>query len=1071
MTKELQNFSRLLFFLLLLADVSYSFAQERDIKFHHTTVDDGLPSNIVNCVIRDSRGFIWIASENGVGRYDGYAFTNFRSKEKDTLTISSNITYVIVEDQQERLWVGSEKGLDLYNRKLDRFDKHFFLGTPVRAIYQDRENRLWIGSDDGLYLYDQQFDVFTKPFEDLFDTKDIVYNTITSIIEDIHGDLWIGTSNGAYLYQHTTQSFLHFARNPSLEGSLSENNVRKIIEDQKGRIWIATYGGGINLYLPETKNFKIYRHNIENGNGIASDLIPTLWVNEDGRIWIATDGKGIDIFDPETELFHHILHSPYNSRSLNNNVVRSISSDQRGGVWIGTYNGGVNFFNQNAEAFFHFKVPTINGNSAVTCFAEEDNENLWIGTDGGGLCYFNRATGQFQNLFHDEKNSNTLSDNRVISLVIDDKGIVWVGTYLGGISRYNPRTKTFKRFTINDGSGLSDNVIWALLKDSRNRIWAGTMRGLNVYDPAKNRFTCMDITNSNLSNNMIRCMYEDDKKRLWIGTQEGLNLLEEPYDHFTVMKSGTRNSLSNHWIRTINQDVKGNLWIGTFAGGLNRFDEASNSFVAFSESDGLPDNIISGILADENNELWVSTGRGLANFSTDTKIFRNFSASDGLQDYQFNINACFKTRLGEFLFGGNNGFTLFVPSVIKKVESNKFPPAVAFTGFKIFNRDVLPGQPESPLHQQINETKEIVLSHDQSVLTFEFAALNFIQPEKNVYAYQLEEFEDEWNLVGNKRSATYTNLQPGRYTFHVKASNNDGVWNEQGASVSIVIRPPFWDTWWFKAIVAGIVCVFVLLVVDTVRQRIREKIRINKLIAELELKALIAQMNPHFIFNCLTSIQELIVVHKQDEAMHYLNKFSKLLRTVLDCSDKNFIPLEQELTLLELYLELEAMRFDKQFHYEITADVAIDPEEIIIPSFLLQPFVENALWHGLMHKKGDRNLVIAFTLESDDILVCKISDNGIGREQAALLKKKSLKAYQSMGIKIIRERIELMKKQNEIFDLKIIDKQDDFGNPTGTSVLIRMPIGRTAVIGENADMFNEKDHTASSRMKQQEIEE
>jgi len=263
------------------------------------------------------------------------------------------------------------------------------------------------------------------------------------------------------------------------------------------------------------------------------------------------------------------------------------------------------------------------------------------------------------------------------------------------------------------------------------------------------------------------------------------------------------------------------------------------------------------------------------------------------------------------------------------------------------------------------------------------------------------------------------------------------------------------------------VCALALLVLDTVRQRIREKIRINKLIAELELKALIAQMNPHFIFNCLTSIQELIIVHKQEEAMHYLNQFSRLLRTVLDCSDKNYIPLEQELTLLELYLELESMRFDKQFHYEITADEAIDPEEIIIPSFLLQTFVENALWHGLMHKKGDRRLSVAFTLETHDMLICKISDNGIGREQASQMKKKSLKAYQSMGIKIIRERIALMKKQNDVFDLKIIDNKDDMGNATGTTVLVRVPIGRAA--SPEADVFHADDH-ASHDIKKHEIE-
>ncbi|HTJ52731.1 MAG TPA: histidine kinase, partial [Cyclobacteriaceae bacterium] len=366
------------------------------------------------------------------------------------------------------------------------------------------------------------------------------------------------------------------------------------------------------------------------------------------------------------------------------------------------------------------------------------------------------------------------------------------------------------------------------------------------------------------------------------------------------------------------------------------------------------------------------------------------------------------------------------------------------------------------LNRTINETSEIKLTYDQSVITFEFSALNFIQSENNHYAYKLEGFEDDWNYVGNKRSATYTNLEPGHYAFKVKASNNDDVWNENGISLAITITPPFWETWWFKCIIAAICIVIALVVINIIRKRVREKIKINKLIAELEMKALIAQMNPHFIFNCLTSIQELIMINKQEEAMHYLNQFSRLLRAVLQSSEKNFIALEQELTILELYLELEAMRFDKQFHYNIHVDHAVDPEEIVIPSFLLQPFIENALWHGLMHKKGDRKLSVSFTLENEDLLVCRIEDNGIGREEAARIKKKSLKANQSLGLKIIRERINLMKKQNDAIDLKIMDDVHKDGSVKGTTVIIKLPLSNIpADKPVEYSAFNAKINTAT----------
>jgi ligand-binding sensor domain-containing protein len=1030
-------------------------AQVKDIKFDHMTVDEGLPSNTINGVIRDSRGFIWIATENGVSRYDGYHFENFRANEGDTKSISSNLTYAVFEDKQQRLWVGSENGLDLLNRKSDRFDKHFFKGIPIRSIYQDKNLTLWVGTDKGLYAYHEQTKNFDKPFGNLFDAKNDRYNTIPSIIEDYHGNLWIGTSNnGVYVYDIEAKIFAVYLHDENKTGTLSNNNVRKIIEDHNHNIWIATYGGGLNLFEPETKTFKAFTSRLDDPNGISTNLIPTLWEDSKGMIWIGTDGKGIDIFDYKKNVFHHVVHSPYNSKSLNNNVVRSISSDGRGGIWIGTYAGGVNFYNQHTEAFFHYKVPTYNGNNSVTSFAEEKNGNLWIGVDGGGLCYFNRATGQFLNFIHDEKNVNSLSDDRVISLVLDHQGLLWIGTYLGGLCTYNPKTKSFRRYTDHDRSKLTDNVIWALLEDDQNRIWVGTNRGLNLYHRENDTFSCFDITNSNLSNSMIRCIFQDHKKRLWIGTQAGLNIMNRNNDGFIVIKSDPdKNSLSNHWIRTINEDKLGNIWVGTFEG-LNLLDEKAGMFVSFKESDGLPDNIVSGILADDTNNIWISTGRGLAWFDLPEKKIKIYNVNDGLQDKQFNINASFMTQHGEFLFGGNNGFTLFLPDVIKHAKSNNFPPPLAITGLKIFNKEVLPAQ-NSPLANPINETKLITLPYDQTVLTFEFAALNFIQPENNQYAYRLLGFEDDWNYVGVKRSATYTNLEPGDYAFQVKASNNDGVWNNKGISLSLSIEPPFWGTWWFKLVIIIVISSLALWILNIIRNRIREKIRINKLIAELEIKALIAQMNPHFIFNCLTSIQELIMANKQEEAMHYLNQFSKLLRTVLNSSEKNFIPLELELTLLELYLELEAMRFDNQFHYKISVDEAIDPEEVNIPSFLIQPFVENALWHGLMHKKGDRNLNISFTLETEDLLVCKIEDNGVGRDVATRFRRKSIKApYQSMGIKIIRERISLMKKQNDAVDLNIIDVLDSSnGLAAGTTVIIKLPLKHDDASEET--VFNE----------------
>lgn len=1021
-------------------------AQDSTINFQYITVQHGLPSNTINGVMRDCRGFMWMASENGVCRYDGYSFTTFRAREGDSLSISSNITYVIFEDRHKRLWVGCEKGLDRFNRGLDCFDRHYFKNMPVRTIYQDANDNIWVGTDAGLFLYDAVGDQFTKPFPQIFNSDNIRYNTVTSLAEDSLGNLWIGTAtDGVYVYDKIAQNFNHYNHQPGVSKSLNCNTIRKLMRDSRGWMWVATYGGGVSRFMAGSKSFRAYTITSAQPFRIDSDLVPSLAEDDAGRIWIGTDGAGLDILDPVTHSLQHVLHEPFNSRSLNNNVVRTISNDGKGGMWLGTYAGGINFFNRNAGAFLHYKTPTFNGNSSVTAFAEEPNGNLWIGTDGGGLCYFDRATGVFTNFSAQPNDNHSLSDNRVLSLLLDHAGTLWIGTYRGGLCRYNRKTRNFKRYHTADGSQLSDDVVWALLEDSQQRMWVGTNDGLDLYDRRHDSFQPINNTNSNISNNVIRTLYEDQRQRIWVGTQEGLNVLHGAGSTFTVIRANPNDnrSLSNNWIRTIHEDDAGNIWIGTLEGGLAMLragNTALLSFTFYKESDGLPDNTISAILTDTRNTLWISTGRGLAWLDQKTRKIRRYYAKDGLQDNQFNINACYQTRRGEFLFGGFNGFTSFIPDRVGQETGNPFPPPVAMTAFKIFNREVVPGIPGAPLNHHINETDRISLSHDQLVMTFEFAALNFIRPENNQYAYRLEGFESEWNYVGNQRSATYTNLEPGMYTFEVKASNNAGVWNEKGVSVILEIRPPFWKTWWFRSIMGMAAGLLALLAFNLVRNRVREKIRINRHIAELEIKALITQMNPHFVFNCLTSIQELITMNKTDDAMHYLNQFARLLRTVLKSSEKNFVSLEQERIILESYLELEAMRFDRLFHYRIVIDESIDPEETLIPSFLIQPFVENALWHGLMGKKGDRDLTIMFSTEADDIIVCQISDNGVGREQAAEARKRKRHGHASMGIRIIRERIKLMKAQNNAVNLQILDNVDIEGRAAGTTVIIRLPV-------------------------------
>jgi ligand-binding sensor domain-containing protein len=1056
--------------ILLATSISFCLQAQDDIKFSHITVNEDLANNTVNSVIRDSRGFLWIATENGLNRYNAYTFEHFNAEEPNC--ISSNITYAVYEDKAERVWLGSKNGLDLFNRTRGTFDTHFLKGICVRAVYQDSQRRLWVGSDSGVYLFNEEKIKFEKCFPEIYDlikTYPNLYNTISSITEDDHENLWIGLfSSGVFVCNVKTKKNQHYYHNPEKQGSISNNNIRSIIKDKRGRMWIATYGGGVNLFQPETKTFKIFT-NEGKPNGISNALITPLWEDVDGKIWIGTDGTGIDILDPDSETVFNTQHSYFNTKSLNCNVIRSIYSDNKGGVWVGTYSGGVNFFTRNTEAFFHYRVPVFNGNS-VSAFAEEPTGNLWIGTDGGGLCYFNRSTEQMDNFLHNKKNKNSLSDNRVTSLILDHKHNVWIGTYMGGLCHFNSRTRIFKNYSAGDRSQISDNIIWILLQDSKRRIWVGTESGLNLFNPAIDKFKNYTTHNSALRNGIIRALFEDSKKRLWIGTLSGLYLYDEETDNFTLVKKvGVQDNLQRMAIKAINEDSHGNLVLGTIEHGVNIINIDNNTFTRYKE--GLLFNQITGIMPDREDNLWVSTAKGLAMITHSRKEIKKYFANGG-ENNQFNVNAVYKTRRGEFLMGSKNGFRLFVPEVVNNVNHNPFPPQVALTSFKLLNKEVMSGE-GSLLQKHINETKEITLSYDKSVITFEFAALNFIEPQKNSYAYRLLGFEDNWNYIEsnvkndikNKRSCTYTNLEPGHYTLELKASNNAGEWNENPLQVQITITPPFWKTSWFKVMVGFIAIVILMIIINIVRRRIVAKIKINRVIADLKMKALMAQMNPHFIFNSLTSIQELILVNKHDEGMYYLEQFSKLLRIALQSSDKSFIPLTLEVTLLNLYLELEAMRFSQQFHYEVNVESSIDIDEITIPTFLIQPFVENAIWHGLMPKKGDRTVIISFKVKGKDALICRIKDNGIGRVAAAKIGQKKNKMHQSMGLKITRERIELMKRQNSLYDLEIIDETDASGEAIGTTVMVTLPLWLDAD-GHQAEDFNvDRDMIITNRRK------
>ncbi len=812
-----------LFILHLYALSLPAFSQYQELKFTHIGTKDGLSHGNVTDICQDSQGFMWFSTRGGLNRFDGYQFTTYKHNPYDPKSISSNAIAVVFEDRQKKLWLGTVGGgLEMYDRDHDSFLHHKYDETNpyslssnyVNTIYQDRQGTIWIGTVGGLNKYDASGKRFITYKHNKADSTSVSSNNVTSIAEDDHGNLWIGTIGGGLnLFDHKKQQFAHY-HSSSDKHSIPGNHINTLHYDSKGILWIGTMEEGLTSYDRKNDHFTTYTHQEKNANSLSHNTIVCLEEDKQGNLWIGTGNGGISILSDDRKTFARIRHKHEDNYSLSNNSIYSILMDNMGKIWVGTYSGGINYGDLNG-AKFKLVAKSEKGetglvNDNAMCFYEDTENNFWIGTDGGGLNKYDRNTGKSQYYKHNPEDPHSISSNFVLSVLEDKDHHLWVGTWQGGLNKFDRKTNTFSHYTHTPDDPASMNVrnAWTLLEDSKDNFWICTIfGGLNLMDRKHETFTHYmhdDAVPGSLSLNNLHHILEDSKKNLWIGTDGGglerFNPETRNFTHYSSSDHDAR-SLSNNNVHYLFEDSRGNLWIGT-NGGLNLYDSINNSFTLYLQKDGLPDDAIQGILEDDKGFLWLSTNKGISRFDPVHETFTNYDIGDGLQGNDFLHGSCYKTKDGKMYFGGPNGFNVFHPDSIR---TSSFIPPVVITDFQISNKSVGIAEKGSPLRQQISQTEELTLSYEHSVFTFEFSALNYFHPEKNQYAYKMEGFEDEWNYVGIKRSATYTNLDPGTYTFRVKASNNDGVWNEKGTSIRIIITPPFWHTWWFRLLVLCLV--------------------------------------------------------------------------------------------------------------------------------------------------------------------------------------------------------------------------------------------------------------------------
>lgn len=814
--------------------------QDLDPFFESISIEDGLSHHEVLSIFMDSRGFLWIGSLYGLNRYDGHNFKVYKNILDDSTSISSNIIIDGVEDSSGNLWFATIDGLNRYDLESDSFIRYraetgnpgSFLSNSIFSLAIDSLENLWLSTNYGLSAINLQTGTIRNFINDPDDSNSIISNTLSGLFIDSKNRVWVASSEGFSIFEPNDNKFINFRHDPGDPQSLGSNFVSCFKEDSKGRMWVATYDRGVSLFDEKTGAFKHFMHDPADKNSLAGNQVDDISMAPDGSVWFGTN-SGLSRFNEGTQDFINYTYQLQHSGSLSDNGIRTIYFDPTNSMWVGTRFGGINLYDPGKRRFTHYKrIPdehSLSGDN-ITSFAEDELGNIWVGVDGTGLNYFERQANRFTLISFENDESVGVEYSLPQTLLLDDEGILWIGYWEAGIIAYDPQTGShdYFRHDPDDPNSLPGNSIYYLFQDSLGDIWISTWaNGICRYNKNTGNFTRYDNRPGNphgLPRAPAMIITDDHLGNLWFPMlSDGLYVWLRDEDAFIGYNSdASQGSISSNSVLTVFEDSRKRIWVGTNGGGLCLFERETQTFRTFRTDDGLPDNVIVGILEDDDGLLWLSTNNGISMFDPDNLTFRNYDTGDGLQSNFFKSRSFFKLSTGELLFGGINGFNLFDPIIISNLGDNPYIPPVYFTGFRLFNQHV-PVEEQSVLTRNILMTDRIELSYKQNIFSFEFSALNYRNPDRNQYKYLLEGVNDEWIDLGNERAVSFTNLSPGKYTLRVIGSNNDGVWNLDGASLEIIINPPFWATNWFRGLVIFLIIAIIILIFRARVRQLRKK--------------------------------------------------------------------------------------------------------------------------------------------------------------------------------------------------------------------------------------------------------
>lgn len=1045
---RLISISILVSLFFLPANRASLYCQSRPFHVESMPEEIGLSQNTVSCVFQDSRGYLWIGTQNGLNRYDGYSIQVYKRNFANQNCISNNYINSIYEDTDNKLWIlTAGGGLNVFDPDSGIFrqfsaSENDTLGLSsnfTRDICQDKQGNYWIATrDKGLDMFDVRLGRFRNYRHDLNNHKSLSSNTLTTLCTDIDGNLWIGTwGGGLNLFSFANQSFIAFRHDPKDANSIASDFILKISSDSLGNIWVATRRGYSKLDS-KTKTFRSY----ENVSGVGDSIVTAILPDRSGNIWIGTS-EGLSLYDFTSQriIKKYLVSSP----GIGNQRVTSLCRDRSGVIWIGTERYGLlrlTYENFRTYSYDPIKYPGLQNND-IWSFCERADGNIWVGT-GDGIFFFepkkNLFTPRFQSVF---KALSSLPVN--VHALYDDGETLWAGTPYG-LLEMDIRTGQYVQHRMNqqDSNSLSSNFVLCLTKDSTGNLWIGTQLGLNRMDGRSKvikRYVNTVTGPAVLSDHSILSLYLDSKSALWVGTMNGLNRYDSKQDTFHIFKQNKkeRNSISTDAVLSICEDKEGRMWLGT-GSGISVIKPSGGFSKHIDEENGLPDNVIYSVLMDEQSNLWISSNRGLSKIShhdleeivndDNTKKLRvmvkNYGKRDGLQSDEFNSGAFLRTQSKEMYFGGINGFSRFHPD---RIEQNKYSPPVLITSVRAFEKEKKAG---------ISKDNRIELTYDENMLTFEFIALDFTDPARNQYAYKLSDVDNDWNYSFSRRYATYSNLEPGTYDFFVKASNNDMLWSE-GISLNIIIHPPYWKTWWFYALAA----IFIFSAVWTahkyrVRQKIKNTLEIER-IRRFENERVRKKASDDFhdeFGHSLTKIAMLAEVLKRE--LHTINDENRTtLQKIIETSKMLSTGMRDFLwalnpgkdTFREVAIRIKD--FGDELFDRTDTDFFVDTIPESYESYRLSMHVRRHIMlifkeamHNVLKHAGSKKTTLSFKIENNDFVI-QLTDDGKGIHNN--------QEVQGLGIRSMHRRAKEISGT-----LNICSRHGE-----GTTVLFALPISST----------------------------